>query len=124
MPLPVPASRFGLAGKVVLLVFLHVAVTAAAAALALRFTSSPALVLSAGLLAGTALALLSVRQSLARARRTLAALGDGVRSFRDSDFSLRLATDREDEIGDLVGLYNEMGDALRTERHDLYQREL
>jgi len=124
MPLPVPATRLGLAGKVVILVFLHVAVTAAGAALALRFTSRPALVLSAGLLAGTALALLSVRHSLATARRTLAALGDGVRSFRDSDFSLRLAAHREDEIGELVGLYNEMGDALRAERHDLYQREL
>ena len=116
--------RLGLAGKVVLLVFLHVAATAGAAALALRFTSRPALVLAAGLLAGSALALLTVRQSLATVRRTLAALGDGVRSFRDSDFSLRLAADRRDEIGELVGLYNEMGDALRAERHDLYQREL
>jgi nitrogen fixation/metabolism regulation signal transduction histidine kinase len=124
MPPPAPARRLGLAGKVVLLVFLHVAVTAAAAALALRFTSSPALVLSAGLLAGTALALVSVRQSLASARRTLTALGDGVRGFRDADFSLRLNADRADEIGELVGLYNEMGDALRAERHDLYQREL
>jgi two-component system, NtrC family, nitrogen regulation sensor histidine kinase NtrY len=27
-------------------------------------------------------------------------------------------------VGELLTLYNEMGDALRTERHDLYQREL
>jgi nitrogen fixation/metabolism regulation signal transduction histidine kinase len=113
-----------LAGKVALLVLVHVAVTAAAAAATLRLTSSPALVLCAGLLAGTLLALMTVRQSMARARRSLQALGDGVRSFRDADFSLRLTPTRGDEIGELVALYNEMGDALREERHDLYQREL
>jgi nitrogen fixation/metabolism regulation signal transduction histidine kinase len=124
MPSFPPAKRVGLAGKLVLLVFVHVAATAAAAALALRFTSRPALVLAAGLVAGTLLAALTVRRSLASVRRTLGALGDGVRGFRDSDFSLRLAEARGDEIGELVGLYNEMGDALRAERHDLYQREL
>ena len=37
---------------------------------------------------------------------------------------MRLAATRRDELGDLVALYNEMGDALRAERHDIYQREL
>ena len=124
MPSPARAARLGLADKVVLLVLAHVAVTAGAAAAALRFTSSLAWVLGTALAVGTLLALLTVRQSLASARRTLAALGDGVRSFRDADFSLRLTPTRGDEIGELVGLYNEMGDALRAERHDLYQREL
>ena len=124
MPTPGRAPRLSLAGKVLLLVIAHVVAAAAAAAAAARVTSSPAVVLSAGLLAGTLLALLVVRQSLARAQRTLEALGDGVRSFRDADFSLRLTSTRADEIGDLVDLYNEMGDALRDERHDLYQREL
>jgi nitrogen fixation/metabolism regulation signal transduction histidine kinase len=125
MPSPPRAQSLGLAGRVVLLVFLHVAVTAGAAAAALLLgTSSPALVLAAGLAAGALLALVTVRRSLSEARRTLAALADGVRSFRDADFSLRLGADRRDEIGELVALYNEMGDALRAERHDLYQREL
>ena len=124
MPSSGRAPRLSLAGKVLLLVLAHVAATAAVAAAALRLTSSPALVLAAGFLAGTLLALLTVRQSLARAQRRLQALGDGVRSFRDADFSLRLAPGRADEIGELVDLYNEMGDALRAERHDLYQREL
>ena len=100
------------------------AVTAAGAAAAARFTTSPLRVLAAGLLAGAALGLVTVRPSLSRARRTLQALGDGVRSFRDSDFSLRLTPAQGGEIGELVTLYNEMGDALREERHDLYQREL
>jgi len=124
MPPPGRAPRLSLAGKVLLLVLAHVAVTAAAAAAALRLSSSPALVASTALLAGALLALLTVRHSLALAQRRLQALGDGVRSFRDADFSLRLAPGRGDEIGELVDLYNEMGDALREERHDLYQREL
>jgi two-component system, NtrC family, nitrogen regulation sensor histidine kinase NtrY len=116
--------RGGLAGRVVSLVLVHVAVTASAAAAALQFTSSPAMVMSAALLAGALLAMITVPRSLAEVRRVLAALGDGVRSFRDADFSLRLTRNRDDEIGELVRLYNEMGDALRAERHDLYQREL
>ena len=116
--------RFSLAGKVALLVGVHVAVTAGvAAAVAWRFPD-PLAILAAGLAAGTLLALLVVRRSLASVRRTLTALTDGVRSFRDTDFSMRLHAERRDELGELVALYNEMGDALRAERHDIYQREL
>jgi two-component system, NtrC family, nitrogen regulation sensor histidine kinase NtrY len=117
-------SRFSLAGKVSLLVGLHVLVTAAVAATVAALLPHPVLVLTAGLGAGVVLALVTVRAATASAQHTLTALVDGVRSFRDADFSLRLAETRRDEIGDLVALYNEMGDALRAERHDLYQREL
>jgi nitrogen fixation/metabolism regulation signal transduction histidine kinase len=116
--------RFSLSGKVALLVGLHVLVTAAVAAAVAWVQPHPVAVLSTALLAGVLLAAFSVRAALASAQRTLTALGDGVRSFRDADFSLRLAQTRQDEIGELVALYNEMGDALRAERHDLYQREL
>jgi nitrogen fixation/metabolism regulation signal transduction histidine kinase len=116
--------RFSLAGKVALLVGVHVGITAGVAALVAWRVPDPLAVLAAGLLAGTVMALLVVRRSLASARRTLAALTDGVRSFRDTDFSMRLHATRRDELGELVELYNEMGDALRAERHDLYQREL
>jgi two-component system nitrogen regulation sensor histidine kinase NtrY len=117
-------ARFSVAGKVALLVGVHVAATAAVAGGAALFLPHPLFVFVAGLSAGTVLALLTVRRSLASARRTLTALSDGVRSFRDTDFSMRLAATRRDELGELVALYNEMGDALRAERHDIYQREL
>jgi PAS domain S-box-containing protein len=116
--------RFSVAGKVALLVGVHVVVTAGVAAAASLLLPQPVLVFAAGASAGTVLALLTVRRSLASARRTLTALSDGVRSFRDTDFSMRLAATRDDELGELVALYNEMGDALRAERHDIYQREL
>jgi nitrogen fixation/metabolism regulation signal transduction histidine kinase len=119
-----PTPRFSLAGKVTLLVAVHVFATAAVAAAVAWAFPQPAVVLSAASAAGLLLAVFTVRSALASARRTITALGDGVRSFRDADFSLRLAQTRQDEIGELVALYNEMGDALRAERHDLFQREL
>jgi len=81
-------------------------------------------VLSLGILAGVLAALGLQRLLSARARRSLQSVKDGIRSFRDGDFSLRLAVTRHDEIGELVGLYNELADALRSERHEIVQREL
>ena len=119
-----PERRFSLAGKLTLLILaqgLGVAVVAAAAA---WLRPWPWLVLASGAAAALLLAMAVSGRVLGSARRTFAALTDGIRSFRDGDFSLRLAVTRRDELGDLVGLYNEMGDALREERHDIYQREL
>ena len=38
-------------------------------------------------------------------------------SFQDGDFSISLNSQREDELGALVRLYNAAGDVLRRERH-------
>jgi nitrogen fixation/metabolism regulation signal transduction histidine kinase len=61
---------------------------------------------------------------LTPASRVLGALRDGVRGFKDHDFSLSLAVDRRDELGELVELYNSVGDVLRDERRNLIQREM
>src|SRR4051794_8197455 len=58
------------------------------------------------------------------ATRVLGALRDGVQGYRDHDFSLNLAVNRSDELGELVGLYNAVGDVLRDERSALIQREM
>lgn len=55
---------------------------------------------------------------------TLEALSDGIRSFQDHDFSVRIAAGRDDELGDLVRLYNRVGEILQEERGQLRQREL
>ena len=52
------------------------------------------------------------------------ALRDGVSSLRDGDFSTSVATRRRDELGELVEVYNGLGDVLRRERQSLFQREL
>ena len=56
--------------------------------------------------------------------RIVGGVADGIRSFRDRDFSVRLAYQRDDELGDLVRLYNDVGSLLQEERHLLRQREL
>ncbi len=55
---------------------------------------------------------------------TLEALSGGIRSFQDHDFSVRIASDRHDELGELVRLYNRVGEILQEERGQLRQREL
>ena len=56
--------------------------------------------------------------------RVLSALNDGFHNFLDNDFSVSLAKTRNDELGDLVQVFNKVGEALRDERLHLYQREL
>jgi two-component system nitrogen regulation sensor histidine kinase NtrY len=56
--------------------------------------------------------------------RTARALADGLASLKDRDFSVSVNRATEDEMGDLVTVYNGIGDKLRVERQSLYQREL
>ncbi len=56
--------------------------------------------------------------------RILEALNDSMASFKDGDFSTSLGTARNDELGQLVKSFNDVGDVLRRERQDLFQREL
>lgn len=51
-------------------------------------------------------------------------LDDGLRAFRDSDFSMRLASRGKDRISLVKRTYNEVADRLRTQRNDVYQKEL
>lgn len=84
--------------------------------------------LGAGLASGTAVGLISgaltTRRALRPARLALRALHDGVVGFAESDFGTRLATSPADELGDIVTVFNRMGDVLRRERASLVQREL
>ena len=57
-------------------------------------------------------------------QRVLQTVMDGIRSYRDRDFSMRIAVDRGDELGELVELYNAIGDVLRSERKELLQKEI
>jgi two-component system, NtrC family, nitrogen regulation sensor histidine kinase NtrY len=52
------------------------------------------------------------------------AVRDGVLSLRDHDFSISIAPVPSGELRELVTAYNSLGDLLRRERLDLYQREL
>ncbi|HEX5718851.1 MAG TPA: PAS domain-containing protein, partial [Thermoanaerobaculia bacterium] len=105
--------------------FLAALVAVAGAATAVAYwSSSPEIVLAATLAAGITVGFWLLARVLTPATRTLDALRDGVRGYKDHDFSLNLAADRHDEIGELVELYNAVGDVLRQERGNLLQREL
>lgn len=52
------------------------------------------------------------------------ALANGIRSFRDRDFSMRIASHRNDELGQLARLYNMVGETLQSERAAVREREL
>ncbi len=112
------AARVRLAFLAALLVVILLAMAAA------RWFPSPWTVLALGLGVGLPLGWWLLDRALVPAARVLQAVRDGIRGFRDHDFSLQLAADRKDELGELVELYNAVGDVLRDERSALVQREM
>jgi len=113
-----------LAARLGLLPLAATAAAAGAAALALALGATDLLVvlaaLSAGVIVGVAAATLAARP-LERINR---ALRDGALGLRAGDYSLRLAVDRNDELGELVESYNHIVETLARERGELRQREL
>lgn len=114
-------SLEGKLGAIMLACSLLAAATGAATAL---YMESAVAGVAIGLLFALPLALLLVRRFTRGVNRVLQGLADGVASFRDGDFSMSLDARRNDELGDLVKAYDEIGEVLRRERQDLFQREL
>jgi nitrogen fixation/metabolism regulation signal transduction histidine kinase len=55
----------------------------------------------------------------------LQAVSDGLLSFSEREYGMRLTAPNADEVlGDLVRRFNKLGEALRTEHNDRYQREI
>jgi len=54
--------------------------------------------------------------------KVVRAVRDGVLSLRDHDFSMSITPVPNGELRELVSAYNSLGDLLRRERLDLYQR--
>jgi two-component system nitrogen regulation sensor histidine kinase NtrY len=116
--------RHSLAGKVVAWAFLLV-LTAIASALGIyRVSGSPwlAFILTAAAMA--ALTTWSGRRLLRRTQRVFRALRDGMQSLRSNDFSISITERPRDDLAEVIAEYNGLGFALRTERQNLYQREL
>lgn len=116
--------RFSLEGKLSLLVGALVVVAAALGVAMRHLTDSVWLGVLFAAAIGLPLALWALRRFTRPVNRLLAALTGGVASLRDNDFSVSIAETRNDELGDLVSVYNELGGILRDERQDLFQREL
>lgn len=116
--------RISIEGQVALLAVATVAATLALAFTAYEYTGDRWSAITFTLAVAVPLALWASRRWSRGVARMLQALGDGFSSLRDGDFSVSLATGRNDELGELVRQYNAVGDVLRRERQDLFQREL
>ncbi|HEY2274914.1 MAG TPA: ATP-binding protein [Steroidobacteraceae bacterium] len=115
--------RWSFAGRLSAALALTAALAAAVAAAAARWLPAlPAALL--GFAAALPVALWLARQAPRRWVRVLQALRDGIVSLRDRDFSVSLSAVNDAELDGLIGAYNSLGELLRRERLDLYQREL
>jgi two-component system nitrogen regulation sensor histidine kinase NtrY len=115
--------RRSLAGRLAGALALTAAFAAAATAIAARWLPPlPAALI--GFAAALLPALWLARQTPRRWVRVLQALRDGIVSLRDRDFSVSVAAVEDAELSGLIGAYNSLGELLRRERLDLYQREL
>ncbi len=118
------ARRPSLALRAFLAAAAAAAASALAALLAARGGAAPLPLAVVALAAGLVIALAAAPRVARPWSRLARALADGVASFRDGDFSVRLAARRDDPLGDLVEVYNELGGVLAGERASLRRREL
>lgn len=113
-----------LPGRVIAALTLATLLAAAVAALAAHELRSAALGFAAGtILTLPLIAWLGMRVS-GSWTLVLEAVSSGIGSLRDRDFSVNIAPRGGSELVKLVTAYNSLGDVLRRERLDIYQREL
>jgi nitrogen fixation/metabolism regulation signal transduction histidine kinase len=116
-------ARWSLAGRAAAALVLTAALAAAITALVARWLG-PLPAALAGLLAAVPLVLWLAHRLTRPWVQVLRAVRDGIVSLRDHDFSISVAATPDLELSALAGAYNSLGDLLRRERLDLYQREL
>ncbi len=116
--------RFSFAGRLTAVVLLILVLEGLIVAGVMRLADDPWLGLLLALLAGVPLGAWLVSRVLQPLSRTLNGLHFGIASFHDHDYSVRLASDRDDELGDLARLYNLVGETLQNERLAVRSKEL
>jgi two-component system nitrogen regulation sensor histidine kinase NtrY len=116
--------KLSLEGKLTLLLLATVASAAALGAWAVNWLDS--LLLGWALVLGvTIFPVLWVASAIVRpVRRLLRGLAGTVERYREGDFSVSLVVDRDDELGELAAVHNQLATALREQRAHLVQREL
>ena len=119
-----PRARRSLAGRIAVVVAATAAIVAAVTLVFDRWLESPVLAGAAALLVTLPLAVWFTNRMFNRWSHSLRAVADGIGSLRDRDFSVSVTPTGPDEIGDLTAEYNSLGESLRRERLNLYQREL
>jgi two-component system, NtrC family, nitrogen regulation sensor histidine kinase NtrY len=100
------------------------AVTAAALTAVAVHWMPPAAAVLAALLAMTPLLMWLAYRVTRPWVGVVRALRDGIQSLTDRDFSVNVGASADPDLNALANAYNCLGDLLRRERLDLYQREL
>ncbi|MGB3565387.1 MAG: ATP-binding protein [Thermoanaerobaculia bacterium] len=116
--------HLSLAGRITVGFLLLLVLVAAMAVAATYIPLEPWLNFLIILFVGIPLGTWVISRTLRPVSQLLESLTDGIRSFRDRDFSVRLASGRQDELGEMARLYNRVGEILLEERKDLRQKEL
>src|SRR6185437_3824940 len=116
--------RLSLEGKLAALLFTVMVLSSLLAIALMQSIGQPLGAFAIAAILGIVPVLWLARRVVRPIRRLLRALSGAVASYRDGDFSLSLAMDRRDELGELVTAHNELGRALREQRSQLTQREL
>jgi nitrogen fixation/metabolism regulation signal transduction histidine kinase len=115
--------RWSLAGRAAAALLLCAVAVATLTVIAIRWLPPARAALTAVLVA-TPLLLWLARRITRPWLRVVRALRDGILSLRDHDFSVSVGATADGELSALADAYNSLGDLLRRERLDLYQREL
>lgn len=110
--------------RVLLALFLNAVIALAVALFARRWGVPELAAFAAGLLAVVPFLLWSAGRIVHTVDFSLIALDDGLRAFRDGDFSMRLAPSGGRRLSGVKELYNAVADVLRAQRNDVYQKEL
>ena len=118
------SNRYSLAGKISAIFAVCVVMAAGVAAALTVFPLTGWEIFVLALLPALVTGWWLLNRFLAPVSRILRAVSDGIRSFHDNDYTVRLADRRDDELGELVKLYNKVGDVLHEERKAIRQREL
>ncbi|MGH8259709.1 MAG: sensor histidine kinase [Steroidobacteraceae bacterium] len=117
-------TRWSLSGRAAGAHALIAVVASSGAAVAALWFQRPIAGALGGLVIATPFALWLARTLTRPWSRAVGAVRDGIVSLRDRDLSVSIGRTSDDELGELIAAYNSLGDLLRRERLDLYQREL
>jgi nitrogen fixation/metabolism regulation signal transduction histidine kinase len=117
-------KRLPLVVRVLAVAMLAATLAVCVTVLSAQWIGSVPLAAMTALLIALPVSLWGARLATSSWSRVVQAVRDGVLSLRDHDFSVSITPVPNGELRELVTAYNSLGDLLRRERLDLYQREL
>ncbi|MBR8845104.1 ATP-binding protein [Pseudoalteromonas sp. JC3] len=104
--------------------FVSLLVFAAILWLAALFAIPFTLAIPLGLIVAAVVGIVGISYFFSRQQRIIDCLTDGIRSFKDQDFSVQITHFESIEMSDLILEYNSLSTTLKKQRHATSQREL